>query len=58
MVVQIEQPEDKQRIAAAILHRLPQWFGLPDSTAEYIRDCGAFPFWAWYHQGTPRASSP
>lgn len=53
MVRQLETAEEKRRIAAAILHRLPQWFGLPDSTAEYIRGCGALPFWAWYHQGGP-----
>ena len=33
-------------IAEKILLALPEWFGLPDSTREYIQQCRDLPFWA------------
>lgn len=27
---------EKEKIATNILHNLPEWFGLPDSTKTYI----------------------
>lgn len=46
MIRQILNPEQKEQIAARILQDLPEWFGLPESTAAYIRDCRDMPFWA------------
>ena len=34
------------RIAEMILLQLPEWFGIPESTAQYIRTCGEMPLWA------------
>lgn len=36
----------KASIAAEILADLPEWFGLPESTAGYITESGKLPFWA------------
>ena len=38
--------EEKRRIAAEVLADLPEWFGLPESTASYVRQCGELPLWA------------
>ena len=37
-VVIIEDKNLKEKIAQDILTKLPEWFGLPDSTREYIKD--------------------
>ena len=34
---ELESPEEKEKIARAILEQLPDWFGLADSREEYIR---------------------
>ena len=31
-IIRVENPEKKAEISAHILHALPDWFGLPDST--------------------------
>lgn len=49
----IDSPEEKIAIAAEILQSLPEWFGLPESTAEYIRTCRTLPLWAEYRDGKP-----
>ena len=49
----IQSPEEKAAISAQILRSLPEWFGLPESTAEYIEACRSLPFWAEYRDGTP-----
>lgn len=46
-----ENPEEKERIAASVLADLPDWFGLPDSTAEYVRVSRGLPFWAAVEDG-------
>lgn len=43
-VVMIGSGEEKQRIAREILYDLPEWFGIPQSTEEYIRESGEMPF--------------
>jgi len=43
--------EEKSKIAEKILGDLPEWFGLPDSTAEYVRESGKMPFWAYCENG-------
>ena len=42
---QEQEPDEKCRIAAQILADLPEWFGLPESTAEYVRESGENPMW-------------
>ena len=47
MVVEIFDSEMKKQIAGDILHKLPDWFGLPESTQRYIDASAKMPFWAW-----------
>lgn len=37
-IIRVENPAEKAEISAHILHALPDWFGLPDSTQKYIDD--------------------
>lgn len=45
-ITEILTAEEKQRIAREILADLPEWFGIPESTEEYIRESGDMPFFA------------
>lgn len=40
MVREVTLPAEKQKIARTILADLPDWFGIPESTAAYVADCG------------------
>ena len=44
----LSDKDEKEAIARSILAGLPAWFGLPDSTAAYIREARELPFWAAY----------
>ncbi|MBK1810772.1 GNAT family N-acetyltransferase [Clostridium sp. YIM B02505] len=46
MICIINDREQKEQIARKILFNLPDWFGLPESTEEYIRCSKDMPFWA------------
>jgi len=47
MVVRmIENAGDKQQIAREILSDLPEWFGIPESVEQYIRESKELPFFA------------
>ena len=37
-VIRIEEDREKQRIAEGILAALPEWFGIPEARAEYVRE--------------------
>ena len=50
MVLKIDEPNQKERIAREILLRLPDWFGVPESTQDYIYGCREKPFWAVFNQ--------
>lgn len=43
--------DEKEAIARFILVALPAWFGLPDSTAAYIREARELPLWAAFADG-------
>ena len=45
-VTLINEPERKRAIAREVLTDLPEWFGIPESTEEYIRESGSMPFFA------------
>nr|WP_307992930.1 GNAT family N-acetyltransferase [uncultured Niameybacter sp.] len=47
MVYIINEKEQKEQIARKVLSDLPEWFGLPESTAEYIECSKDMPFWAY-----------
>lgn len=54
MVFVINDKREKEEIARGILNKLPEWFGLPESTEEYIK-CGKdMPFWADIEDGQTR----
>lgn len=46
MIFTIEDKCQKEEIASEILSKLPDWFGLPESTAEYVKCSRDMPFWA------------
>lgn len=49
----IENIEEKENISRTILTQLPEWFGLPDSTNEYIQNSKTMPFWACLDKDKP-----
>ena len=46
MIFKIEDRDRKEKIAREILCELQEWFGLPESTAEYINCSKEMSFWA------------
>jgi ribosomal protein S18 acetylase RimI-like enzyme len=43
-VIDVTGPHlDKAQVCAPILHALPEWFGIPEATAEYIQDIERLP---------------
>lgn len=49
---QMTNTDAKATICAEILADLPDWFGIPESTAEYVRECQSMPFWASFEHET------
>lgn len=45
-IEKIEDKEQKSQICAEILTVLPEWFGIEESTQEYIKMCKDMDFWA------------
>ncbi len=41
----VQSPEEKRRVARAILEALPEWFGIPEAREEYIQKSADQPFW-------------
>lgn len=50
MVKFITDKKEKEQIATFILNQLPEWFGLPESTKEYILNSKEMPFWAYIEE--------
>ena len=50
-IMEITDAAEKRRIASEVLEDLPEWFGLPDATAAYIRDSARMPFYAAAAEG-------
>lgn len=46
MVYIINDEEAKEQISSKILLDLPEWFGIPESTEEYVKCSREMPFWA------------
>ena len=46
MICMINDKKKKEQISGKVLANLPDWFGLPESTEEYINCSKAMPFWA------------
>ena len=49
----ITNEHEKEQIATFILNDLPDWFGLPESTMEYISESKLMPFWASFSKDKP-----
>ena len=52
-IKKIDTDTEKSAIAADILGGLPEWFGIPESVAEYVKNSAGMPFWAVYVEGRP-----
>lgn len=46
LIARINDCERKLAIAREVLEDLPEWFGIPESTEEYIRESCNMPFFA------------
>jgi GNAT superfamily N-acetyltransferase len=45
-VREVDEPQERSELCRAILESLPDWFGLPESVAAYIRDVADLPTFA------------
>jgi len=45
-VVEVSEPAERSRIAESVLRDLPDWFGIDDSTRQYIEDAATLPTFA------------
>lgn len=52
-IKQIESDVAKERITRTILESLPDWFGIPEATEEYIADSNGKPFFCAYDGEMP-----
>lgn len=50
----VPDPNDRARIAAEVLAALPDWFGIPENTTNYIETCRELPFWVDERDGATR----
>ena len=46
IIVSVEEAAEKQRISRGILEALPDWFGIPESREQYIKEGASQPFFA------------
>ena len=53
VIRQIDRDIEKASIARTLLKSLPDWFGIPESTEEYIVDSKGRPFFCAYADNTP-----
>ena len=42
-VVEVEEPSARSRLCETVLRDLPEWFGIEEATAAYIRDVAELP---------------
>ena len=47
----VSDPEERAAVSAAVLADLPDWFGIPESTAQYVSDSRGQP------SGPPRQTA-
>jgi GNAT superfamily N-acetyltransferase len=46
VVVELQDPAARSQLCETILRALPEWFGIEDATAAYIRDVAGLPTFA------------
>lgn len=44
-IQEVSGSESKSQIVEKILNKLPDWFGIPESTADYVEKCASLPMW-------------
>lgn len=47
-IKELTDKKEKENVSRAVLYDLPEWFGLPESTENYIKDSQDKPFLACY----------
>lgn len=45
MIIKIDTPNDKAEAVSDVLRALPVWFGIEESTQEYIKNARELPVW-------------
>lgn len=45
-VVEVELPAERSRLCEGVLRDLPEWFGIEEATAAYVRDVADLPTFA------------
>lgn len=45
MIIKIDTPNDKTEAVSDVLRALPVWFGIEESTQEYIKNARELPVW-------------
>jgi GNAT superfamily N-acetyltransferase len=45
-VVEVRDPAERSRLCESVLRELPEWFGIEEATAAYIRDVAGLPTFA------------
>lgn len=53
MIKAIDDKELKKQIATTVLHDLPEWFGMPEATADYIEHSQKMPFFVIHVKDQP-----
>ena len=53
MIKEIVDQKLKAHITTLVLHDLPEWFGIPKATREYIENSQKMPFFAVYEADQP-----
>ena len=52
-IKEVKDEAEKETVSREVLYDLPEWFGMPESTEEYIRDSQDKPFLACYMNDEP-----
>lgn len=52
-IQRIDSDTERESIARTILEALPDWFGIPEATEEYIADSKGRPFFCAFNGGNP-----
>lgn len=47
MILEVIDKVEKENIARNLLESLPEWFGQPESTENYIQESKEMPFWVY-----------
>lgn len=52
-IIEVNDKQEKSEISTGILKSLPNWFGIPESTQEYINESSNLPFFAAIDESKP-----